>query len=200
MSKNNTQDNATVSKGWSWGFGRAGSAEGESTPLLPASKMSQSSQDPVSESQHEPRAPPPSSAPPPPPKDDSLKSSNDPDDTSQSQQSQKSKSTARSKRRKNTPDPTIEAATAAATHIKKTITKSIKKKFEGPRKGVLHVLLDLLRLLAGLSSAMMLGMQVVPLFGLKRGDDSEIVFGLQVAVRLVLQYFFLFDISFASVV
>lgn len=46
----------------------------------------------------------------------------------------------------------------------------------------------------------MLGMQVVPLFGLKRGDDSEIVFGLQVAVRLVLQYFFLFDISFASVV
>ena len=30
---------------------------------------------------------------------------------------------------------------------------------------------------------MMLGMQVVPMFNMERGEDSEIVFGLQVAVR-----------------
>jgi hypothetical protein len=77
----------------------------------------------------------------------------------------------------------VEAVTAASSHIKNTIKKSIKKKFDGPRKGILHMLLDIVRLLAGLSSLMMLGMQLAPFFaGLKKGDD-DFSFGLQVAVR-----------------
>jgi hypothetical protein len=183
---NTTQDSAASQPKWSWGLGRSsttGSANKETTPLL-ASQSSQADDD-----SQRPLAPPPSSAPPPPPTEEVPLKSDGADDTSQSALSQKSKSSkssSRSKRRKNAPDPTVEAVTAASSHIKNTIKKSIKKKFDGPRKPVLHVLLDIVRLLAGLSSLMMLGMQAVPLFGgLKKGEDSEFSFGLQVAVRYV---------------
>jgi hypothetical protein len=171
------KDSNPESKGWNWAFGRTSTSsssskgeKGETTPLLEPAK-----------SQHEPLAPPPSSAPPPPP--DAVPKSDAQDDTSQSAISSKSISSTKSKRRKNAPDPTVESITAAHSHIKKTISKTIKKKFEGPRKSIFHILLDLVRLLAGLSSVMMLGMQVVPMFNMERGEDSEIVFGLQVAVR-----------------
>ena len=173
------------SKARSWGLGRnsstAESATGESTPLLPA----QSGEDPNAKS-HQPLAPPPSSAPPPPPTATLKISDGGADDTSQSVLSQKSKSSKssyRSKRRKNVPDPTVEALTAAPSHIKNTIKKSIKKKFEGPKKCVLHVLLDIVRLLSGLSSLLMLGMQGFPLFGGLKNDKDEFSFGLQIAVR-----------------
>ena len=172
------------SKKQRWGLGRnsstANSATGESTPLL------QSGEDPKSKS-YQPLAPPPSSDPPPPPTTSAQKiSDGGADDTSQSALSQKSKSSKssyRSKRRKNVPDPTVEALTAAPSHIKNTIKKSIKKKFEGPKKCILHVLLDVVRLLSALSSLMMLGMQAFPLFGGLKNDKDEFSFGLQIAVR-----------------
>jgi len=161
---------------------KRGDAKGEAAPLLPSQN-----QDPDVEAE-QPFVPPPSSVPPPPPTEAPLNTANDEgDDASQSALSQKSKSSkssTRSKRRKNVPDPTVEAVTAASSHIKNTIKKSIKKKFEGPRKRVPLLLLDIVRSLVGLSSLMMLGMQLVPLFGgLKNGDDSELSLGLQVVVR-----------------
>jgi hypothetical protein len=182
MSTSAAQDSSK--RGWSWGANRnstADSTQGESTPLLASS--SSHSRGPNTE----PLAPPPSSAPPPPPPPDvaPLKADNT-DDTSQSALSSKSKSSSRSKRRKNVPDPTVKAVTAAHSHIKNTVKKAIKKKFEGPRKSIFHMLLDVIRLVAALSSLMMLGMQIAPLIvGLKKGDGeySEFDFGLQVAVR-----------------
>ena len=186
-----------------WGFSsRTSTADssnnnGESTPLI----SSQSSHEvPITESR-EPLAPPPSSAPPPPPTTvttttattepfASINSAVTDDSQSQSALSRQSKNSKASvsskyKHRKNVPDPTVEAVSAASSHIRNKIKKTIKKKFEGPRKKCLHVVLDIVRMLASLSSFMMLGMQAYPLFaGLeKKGDDGEFSFGLQVAVR-----------------
>ncbi|ACI64351.1 predicted protein [Thalassiosira pseudonana CCMP1335] len=164
-----------------------GTPMGESTPLLGTSSHHTDNDEESavlqSSSSAAPQAPPPVGAPPPPPPSSSTTTSklkifssssnnnSEADDTSQSQlsTSQKSKSSRRSKRSKrggtssSGGDPAVEAATAAATNIKRTIKQTIQKQFVGPRKSMCHLMFDGLRYLGILASCMMLVVQVVPL-------------------------------------
>mmetsp|Transcript_21165 Transcript_21165/g.45853 ORF Transcript_21165/g.45853 Transcript_21165/m.45853 type:complete len:336 (-) Transcript_21165:109-1116(-) len=186
-----------------------GTPMGESTPLLGTSSHHTDNDEEsavLQSSSSAPQAPPPVGAPPPPPPSSSTTTSklkifssssnnnSEADDTSQSQlsTSQKSKSSRRSKRSKrggtssSGGDPAVEAATAAATNIKRTIKQTIQKQFVGPRKSMCHLMFDGLRYLGILASCMMLVVQVVPLvsrLGVEEGN------WLQMAVRIYLIIF-----------
>ena len=168
----------------------------ESTPLLPANSLKNASVRYYSPDEETaiiapgaPTAPPPSGAPPLPPSASTLTNDGDEnlagdragvpsshskiaeatDDASQTIPQSTKAPTSRKKKRK--------CATSAKKDDAAEASKK-KKKIDGPRKSICHILLDIVRYIAILSSFMMLCMQVIPLVAWR--DEST---SLQIAVR-----------------